>query len=228
MLRPVVVHISVIGISRRAGGDVSRRQTVRFVMSARRFGSGNILHSGGSRVRLLTQGTFEGSENLPAVFFFSTESPMRLTWKLVIPIALLMTSFGRTDDPIVTSPDFSPEPIPYTQPLAPVDSAAMPMVPHAMPGSVYSPPPAMSYSPMQYGTGCSCQSGGTAFSGGMYAPGVSPSLGGAVMQSQNSLPGSGYTGGAHTAGMHTRHPYYSYRHSWFYDGPASQQVTIVW
>ncbi len=31
-----------------------------------------------------------------------------------------------------------------------------------------------------------------------------------------------------TAGTHTRYPFYSYRRPWYYPGPASQNVTIVW
>lgn len=31
-----------------------------------------------------------------------------------------------------------------------------------------------------------------------------------------------------TAGSHVRFPYYSYRRPWYYPGPASQNVTIVW
>lgn len=31
-----------------------------------------------------------------------------------------------------------------------------------------------------------------------------------------------------TAGSHIRYPYYSYRRPWYYPGPASNNVTIVW
>lgn len=33
---------------------------------------------------------------------------------------------------------------------------------------------------------------------------------------------------ANSGGLHARYPYYNYRHSWYYQGPASQNVTIVW
>lgn len=37
-----------------------------------------------------------------------------------------------------------------------------------------------------------------------------------------------YNGGAWEGGAHTRFPYFSYRRSWDYAGPASVNVTIVW
>ncbi len=45
--------------------------------------------------------------------------------------------------------------------------------------------------------------------------------------------GSGVASGvispnANSGGLHTRYPYYNYRHPWFYQGPPSQNVTIVW
>jgi hypothetical protein len=33
---------------------------------------------------------------------------------------------------------------------------------------------------------------------------------------------------ANSGGLHTRYPYYNYRHPWHYQGPPSQNVTIVW
>ena len=45
--------------------------------------------------------------------------------------------------------------------------------------------------------------------------------------------GSGVASGllspnANSGGLHTRYPYYNYRHPWYYQGPPSQNVTIVW
>jgi hypothetical protein len=45
--------------------------------------------------------------------------------------------------------------------------------------------------------------------------------------------GSGVSSGilspnANSGGLHTRYPYYNYRHPWHYQGPPSQNVTIVW
>lgn len=39
--------------------------------------------------------------------------------------------------------------------------------------------------------------------------------------------GTPYTG-AFAGGTHVRHPFYSYRAPWYYRGPASRNVTIVW
>ena len=45
--------------------------------------------------------------------------------------------------------------------------------------------------------------------------------------------GSGVSSGvlspnANSGGLHTRYPYYNYRHPWYYQGPPSQNVTIIW
>ncbi len=86
------------------------------------------------------------------------------------------------------------------------------------PDPSFSPTPAPHVaSPMPPASACPCQANA------MHGP--FPAAGHVLPMDR---PGFGYTGGAHTAGMHLRFPYYSYRHPWFYDGPASLNVTIVW
>jgi hypothetical protein len=72
--------------------------------------------------------------------------------------------------------------------------------------------------------GCGCASGG--YTAGGYVGGTygydAAAWGGGV----SSAPW-GYTG-AVAGGTHERHPYYSYRRPWYYQGPASQNVTIIW
>lgn len=71
---------------------------------------------------------------------------------------------------------------------------------------------------------CGCQ-GGSMMSGGF------GQYGGSGYYSMGS--GSGVSSGilspnANSGGLHTRYPYYNYRHPWYYQGPPSQNVTIVW
>ena len=71
---------------------------------------------------------------------------------------------------------------------------------------------------------CGCQGGSMMSSGfGQY--------GGTGYYTVGS--GSGVSSGilspnANSGGLHTRYPYYNYRHPWYYQGPPSQNVTIVW
>ena len=71
---------------------------------------------------------------------------------------------------------------------------------------------------------CGCQ-GGSMMSGGF------GQYGGTGYYTAGS--GSGVSSGilspnANSGGLHTRYPYYNYRHPWYYQGPPSQNVTIVW
>jgi hypothetical protein len=54
-----------------------------------------------------------------------------------------------------------------------------------------------------------------------------PSLATGGLQADYGGWGYGYTG-AFAAGMHVRHPYYSYRRPWYANGPMSHNVTIAW
>lgn len=70
---------------------------------------------------------------------------------------------------------------------------------------------------------CGCQSGVIMPGGSGYGYGASYPMG----------SGSGVSSGvlspnANSGGLHTRYPYYNYRHPWYYQGPPSQNVTIVW
>ncbi|MEZ6055768.1 MAG: hypothetical protein R3C01_03595 [Planctomycetaceae bacterium] len=79
---------------------------------------------------------------------------------------------------------------------------------------------------------CGCQNGGnmnssiSQFAAGSVYYGDSGSYG---MDSSPYAVGGGtpYTG-AFGGGSHVRHPFYSYRAPWYYRGPASQNVNIVW
>lgn len=75
---------------------------------------------------------------------------------------------------------------------------------------------------------CGCQGG----SGGA---GYVQSGYGQIGYGQSYLMGSGsgvasglLSPNANSGGLHTRYPYYNYRHPWYYQGPPSQNVTIVW
>ncbi len=79
---------------------------------------------------------------------------------------------------------------------------------------------------------CGCQGGAYGGSGG---PGYIQSGYGQMGYGQSSLMGSGsgvasglLSPNANSGGLHTRYPYYNYRHPWYYQGPPSQNVTIVW
>ena len=74
---------------------------------------------------------------------------------------------------------------------------------------------------------CGCQ-GGSMSSGGFGQYG-----GGSYRATYPMGSGSGVSSGvlspnANSGGLHTRYPYYNYRHPWYYQGPPSQNVTIVW
>lgn len=95
--------------------------------------------------------------------------------------------------------------------------------------------------------GCGCQGGSGRWSnhsmhagGAMYGRvSVSTGFGHGHVYGQGPSPsyllgsGSGVGSGllspnANSGGLHTRYPYYNYRHPWYYQGPPSQNVTIVW
>lgn len=73
--------------------------------------------------------------------------------------------------------------------------------------------------------GCGCH--GSGFSEGMNAIPMEGIYG--PTQGTGSGVASGrLTPNSNSGGLHTRYPYYNYRHPWFYQGPPSQNVTIVW
>lgn len=93
--------------------------------------------------------------------------------------------------------------------------------------------PPMIYAVPQATASCGCQSGSSVgFNGvgayGSYgdSSGVSGVFG--VMGSGSGVGSGLLSPVANSGGLHARYPYYNYRHSWYYQGPASQNVTIVW
>lgn len=99
------------------------------------------------------------------------------------------------------------------------------------------PTPVMVAAPVFSQPSCGCQGRGSSYGGsvagslnGSYGVGDTPSH---RMGGYGSLSGSGVSSGlispnANSGGLHTRYPYYNYRHPWHYQGPPSQNVTIVW
>lgn len=83
--------------------------------------------------------------------------------------------------------------------------------------------------------GCGCQ-GGTLYSAGAAAlPATMPYMGagygadfGLGYDALGYAGGTGGYTGAFAAGMHVRHPYYSYRRPWYANGPMSHNVSIAW
>lgn len=89
---------------------------------------------------------------------------------------------------------------------------------------------------------CNCQDGSTAVGGPAYgAPVMGWNYGGYGHYSPPPPAGPIYTMGSgsgvaagvltpisNSGGLHTRYPYYSYRAPWYYQGPPSLNVTIVW
>lgn len=67
---------------------------------------------------------------------------------------------------------------------------------------------------------CGCQGGsvGSSYSQSGYGP----------MGSGSGVDSGLLSPNANSGGLHTRYPYYNYRHPWYYQGPPSQNVTIVW
>ena len=82
------------------------------------------------------------------------------------------------------------------------------------------PAPVPQYMPAPVSS-CGCQ-GGSMMSGGF---GYS---GGAGYGSGSGVSSGVLSPNANSGGLHTRYPYYNYRHPWYYQGPPSQNVTIVW
>ncbi len=159
--------------------------------------------------------------------------------------------YGSTAPQVVTSPSSSSGVIysdPASLPAAPVGhfegstSLASPcatggcdpapaMSSASMAPQMMAPAPQLYSAPVMSQSSCGCQGGGLGgFSGGQFS-GYSPAMG----YGQSYLQGSGsgvasglLTPNSNSGGLHTRYPYYSYRHPWFYQGPPSQNVTIVW
>lgn len=86
---------------------------------------------------------------------------------------------------------------------------------------------------------CNCQGQGAEFAGPGYgAPAMGPGYGGygpvppaGPIYTYGS--GSGVAAGvltpiSNSGGLHTRYPYYNYRAPWYYQGPPSLNVTIIW
>ena len=75
--------------------------------------------------------------------------------------------------------------------------------------------------------------GGPAMGGGTSGSGygVTPPPAAGLIYTMGS--GSGVAAGvltpvSNSGGLHTRYPYYNYRAPWYYQGPPSTNVTIVW
>ncbi len=85
---------------------------------------------------------------------------------------------------------------------------------------------------------CSCQGGGLAqgglemgapaMGGGFGYPAPAPVGPIYTMGSGSGVAAGLLTPASNSGGLHTRYPYYNYRAPWFYQGPPSQNVTIVW
>ena len=71
------------------------------------------------------------------------------------------------------------------------------------------------------GSSCGCQ-GGSMMSGGF------GNSGGAGYGNGSGVSSGVLSPNANSGGLHTRYPYYNYRHPWYYQGPPSQNVTILW
>lgn len=87
--------------------------------------------------------------------------------------------------------------------------------------------------------GCACHGNGVANGGPAYGgPAMGPGYGGygpvpptGPIYTYGS--GSGVAAGvltpiSNSGGLHTRYLYYNYRAPWYYQGPPSQNVTIIW
>lgn len=92
-------------------------------------------------------------------------------------------------------------------------------------------PSQMDSAPMMAQPSCGCQGGSSMSYGaghsarGTYGNGYSL---GSLMGSGSGVSSGLLSPNANSGGLHTRYPYYNYRHPWFYQGPPSQNVTIVW
>ena len=71
---------------------------------------------------------------------------------------------------------------------------------------------------------CGCQ-GGSMMSSGF---GQSGGTGYYTVGSGSGVSSGILSPNANSGGLHTRYPYYNYRHPWYYQGPPSQNVTIIW
>lgn len=95
------------------------------------------------------------------------------------------------------------------------------------------PPVQQMYAPpMISQPSCGCQghgsSAGSDLGGSLnsgYSSGYAP---GYSMGSGSGVSSGILSPNANSGGLHTRYPYYNYRHPWHYQGPPSQNVTIVW
>ncbi len=114
---------------------------------------------------------------------------------------------------------------------------------HSTPAYEVESSPSYDYAPVQEyapsyesnaaNYGCAdCQNGNSSYAGAPaasnYFIGQSYSTFGSIPPSSSGDYTHSYMGGASSAGVHARNPYYSYRHSWFTPGPVSQNVTIAW
>jgi hypothetical protein len=124
----------------------------------------------------------------------------------VDPLPLLDAQPAQQLPPVVSLPDQMPTTVPYSDPLP----AAVPQYSHPVPAIPGAAP-------------CGCQSPAVYSAGAIGVP-AGPDYGYGVYG--DPFP-YGYTG-AFAAGMHVRHPYYSYRRPWYANGPASLNVTIAW
>lgn len=102
---------------------------------------------------------------------------------------------------------------------------------HCSASSAPLPAPVMMSVPAVASSSCGCQDSavGAYVPGGVYSAGHSGVSGVYGVMGSGSGVGSGLLSPvANSGGLHARYPYYNYRHSWYYQGPASQNVTIVW
>ena len=82
--------------------------------------------------------------------------------------------------------------------------------------------------PMMAQPSCGCQGRGASSFGG-YGGGYGMGYGqGYTMGSGSGVAAGLLTPNSNSGGLHTRYPFYNYRAPWYYQGPPSQNVTIVW
>ena len=126
------------------------------------------------------------------------------------------------------------EPTPHVvQPTAPVQGRTLAPYSVPMQTQTYSSVP-LTASTLPAASGCACNRGGSTYSASSLGiPAGPPAAGvgfGYLGYTAMGYHGGGmetYTGAA-GAGMHVRHPYYSYRRPWYANGPMSRNVTIAW
>jgi hypothetical protein len=88
--------------------------------------------------------------------------------------------------------------------------------------------PQVYFAPVAVQASCGCQGGSSAWGSGYGQSQFSGYGHGYPIGSGSGVSSGVLSPNANSGGLHTRYPYYNYRHPWYYQGPPSQNVTIVW